>query len=220
MSITGDTLTSGFASELRARTSDVHRRAETSAFMRALFGGRLDRSGYATYVSQLHAVYGELDATAERMATDPVAGPFADPRLDRREALVRDLAYLLGSSEAQPPPLLPATLEYRDRLRRVARHWPGGFVAHHYTRYLGDLSGGRRIAEAVRRHITGGAPGTAFYDLPVEDPDGYKAAYRARLDAAPWDAGERERIVDEVLVAYRMNQALLAEVADACGLAP
>ena len=213
-----ETLARGFASTLRERTEAVHRRAETSAFMRALFAGRLGRDAYVAYLAQLLPVYEVLDAATERLAGDPVAGPFADRRLLRSAAIERDLQALTGPGDALPP-ALPATAEYRARLDAVVFDWPGGFVAHHYTRHLGDLSGGRHIARAVRRHITDGPAGLAFFDLPVPDPEHYKAAYRAQLDQAPWDDAERDRIVDEVLEAYRLNEALLHEVAAAYGVA-
>lgn len=218
MTTGADTLPGGLASSLRERTSAVHRRAETSAFMRALFDGRLDRAGYALYIAQLHPVYAVLDAATEHLALDPVAGPFADRRLLRTAAIERDLRALTGPA-GEVPPVLPATVEYCARLRAVVFDWPGGFVAHHYTRHLGDLSGGRHIARAVRHHITHGTAGLAFYDLPVPDPTTYKASYRAKLDRAPWGPSEQQRIIEEVIEAYRLNEAVLDQVGEACGLA-
>ena len=41
------------------------------------------------------------------------------------------------------------------------------------------------------------------------DLKAFKEGYRRRLDAAAWSSDERERIVDEVLEAYRHNTAVL-----------
>lgn len=217
--IGGNTIADGFASRLRQRTNSAHRHAEMSPFMRALFTGKLTKAGYVTYAAQLLVVYRELDAASEVMADDPIGGCFADSALLRARALESDIHALSGADEIPAP--LPATLQYRDRVRAVAFDWPGGFVAHHYTRHLGDLSGGLHIARALRRHlIDGDDAGLSFYELTVPDPDAYKARYRALLDAAPWDDDERERIVDEVLEAYRLNHAVLLEVSEACGVQP
>ena len=94
--------------------------------------------------------------------------------------------------------------------------WPGGFVAHHYTRYLGDLSGGQFLARAIERQL-GLDPrtGTAFYDFSaVGDLTAFKDAYRLRLDAAPWSAEEKTRIVNETALAYDLNTEVLVELGE------
>ena len=99
----------------------------------------------------------------------------------------------------------PAPRPYVRRLNEVASTWPGGFVAHHYTRYLGDLSGGRPIgscSRAVRvRHER--RPFCIFDQLA--DPTAFEDTYRAQLDAAPWDAAERERVMAEVELASTLT---------------
>ena len=42
-----------------------------------------------------------------------------------------------------------------------------------------------------------------------------KQVKREQLDAAPWDAAEAERVIDEVLLAYRFNTDLFADLAAA-----
>ncbi len=86
-------------------------------------------------------------------------------------------------------------------------------MAHHYTRYLGDLSGGRGIGKILDRTFDLGGAGLAFYDFPVR-PKPYKDAYRTRLDALAADAGDIDRIVGEVKIAFGLNQAIFDELAD------
>jgi heme oxygenase len=38
------------------------------------------------------------------------------------------------------------------------------------------------------------------------------------LDAAPWDSAEQERVIDEVLRAYRFNTELFEDLARAKGV--
>jgi heme oxygenase len=203
-----------FAEQIRSATWARHEEAAGSPFLRALFEGTLDRDGYVAMVAQHHAIYGVLEDAASAMDDDPVAGPFVVRELHRGDALRRDLDALAGPDWRDAFAPSPATEAYCDRLREVCWGWPGGFVAHHYTRYLGDLSGGQVIRGAVERaYALEGGVGVEFYDFgAVGDLAAFKADYRARLDAAPWDDDERVRIVDEMLLAYDHNLAVLAEL--------
>ena len=214
----------GFAAALRAATTSDHDGTESSTYMAALVGGRLGRDEYAALVAQLHPVYDLLEQATDRMAADPVAGPFAIDGLRRREALEADLAYLYGPDWrdhlARTGPLR-ATRRYCDRLREVCFDWAGGFVAHHYTRYLGDLSGGQYIGVQVRKllGLAAGDAGVSFYRFPGK-PKAFKDRYRALLDAAPWDEAERARIIAEVRYAYRLNADLADELGRVLDIEP
>ncbi|TYK45253.1 heme oxygenase (biliverdin-producing) [Actinomadura decatromicini] len=204
-----------FSARLRAATRSDHGANETSAYMSALVEGRLGRDEYAVLVAQLHPVYDLLEEAADRMAADPVAGPFDLPGLRRREALEADLAYFYGPRWRDRIEPGEAASRYCARLREVCFDWAGGFVAHGYTRYLGDLSGGQYIGLQVRKALDLGAEddGVRFYRFTGR-PKAYKDRYRALLDAAPWDDDERLRVVDEVKTAYRHNAALAEELGE------
>ena len=61
---------------------------------------------------------------------------------------------------------MPATAAYADRIREIAAEgWLPGIIAHHYTRYLGDLSGGQMIAKRVKKQFGFERAGIAFYDF-------------------------------------------------------
>ncbi|MBW8483419.1 biliverdin-producing heme oxygenase [Actinomadura parmotrematis] len=205
----GDAAEAGFAAELRAATWSDHGDNETSPYMAALVEGRLGREEYGALVVQLHHVYDALETAADAMAGDPVAARFDVPDLRRRAALEADLAYLYGPAWRDRLAPTPETAAYTARVREVATASAGGFVAHHYTRYLGDLSGGQFIGRQVQRALGVGRDddGVAFYRFPGK-PKAYKDAYRALLDTAPWDAAERAAVIAEVKVAYRLNAAL------------
>jgi heme oxygenase len=98
----------------------------------------------------------------------------------------------------------------------VGATWPGGFVAHHYTRYLGDLSGGLFIGKLMARQFGFETNGIGFYLFDeIADPAAFKDVYREQLDAVAWDAAERERVIDEVLAAYQFNTDLFVDLATA-----
>ena len=201
--------TAPFSEHVRAATQEVHRRAEASPFVRAFVAGELDVEAYAGLVDQHWHIYAALESTADALRHDPVAGPFVDDALRRVPALEADLAALRGDRWRDVTDPLPATEAYAERIRSVALGWPGGFVAHHYTRYLGDLSGGRLLGRIVARCYGLDGPGASFYRFDrIPDVKAFKAAYRARLDAAPLDAAERAAVVDEIAEAYRANTAV------------
>jgi heme oxygenase len=202
----------GFASRVRAVTRSDHAAAQGMAYFDALLNGRLDRDGYTALTAQLFFVYETLEEAATEMRDDPVAGPFVADELARLPALVADLTHLVGPDFPAHVSASKPTSEYRARLRDVAFTWPAGFVAHHYTRYLGDLSGGQLMRRALRREYGLDGPGTRFYEFPGVDPRTFKQHYRHLLDTAPWDAVEQDRFLDEVSLAYRLNTAILDDL--------
>jgi heme oxygenase (biliverdin-producing, ferredoxin) len=205
-----------FSAALRAATWANHRRAEETTYLRALVAGRVDRAGYAEMVAQHYFAYVVLEEAGATMRDDAVAGLFVDNALLRVPALEQDLAALLGPDWSTVVSPSPSTRRYCARMREVCFNWPGGFVAHHYTRYLGDLSGGQFLARAIERQLgLDTRTGTAFYDFSaVGDLTAYKNAYRERLDGAPWPATEQARIVTETALAYDLNTEVLVELGD------
>ena len=200
-----------FSTLIRTASHEQHTEAETSTFMSDLLGGRLGVDAYARYTEQLWFVYEALEADVERLASDPVAGPFLRPELLRRAALERDLAHLRGAGWRSTLTALPATRAYAARVAECARSWPGGYVAHHYTRYLGDLSGGQIIrgkAEQTWGFARKG-DGVRFYVFEdIANPAAFKRSYRELLDAVRADDLEKQRIVAECKRAFALNTAV------------
>ncbi|MBP2478132.1 heme oxygenase [Crossiella equi] len=196
-----------FSAMLRGSTRDQHTDARRSQFLDAMFQGKLSRAGYAEMVAQQFFAYEVLEEAAALMRTDPVAHRFVLPELTRVPALQDDLVYLLGLDWRERVTPSPATLRYLARMRQVCFDWPGGFIAHHYTRYLGDLSGGQIIQRCVvKAYQLPGDRGASAYTFPlIKDIKRFKDGYRAMLDALPFEAGERARVVAEAQEAFRLN---------------
>ncbi|MGV9708085.1 biliverdin-producing heme oxygenase [Streptomyces sp. NPDC003483] len=200
-----------FSTLIRTASHEQHTEAETSTFMSDLLGGRLGVDAYARYTEQLWFVYEALEADAGTLAADPVAGPFIQPGLLRRAALERDLTHLRGTGWRATLTALPATEAYATRVAECARTWPGGYVAHHYTRYLGDLSGGQIIRDRAERTwgFARKGDGVRFYVFEdIANPAAFKRGYRALLDAVPADDLERQRIIAECKRAFALNTAV------------
>ena len=205
-----------FSAALRERSSSAHSSSERSGFMADLLEGAGTREDYIALVAQHWFIYDALESAAERMRRDPVASVFISDKLTRLPALEADLAFLLGDDWRDRISPLPTTRAYVERIRQVGATWPGGFVAHHYTRYLGDLSGGLFIGRLMARRFGFETNGIGFYLFDeIADPRAFKEVYREQLDAAPWDADEQERVIGEVLRAYRYNTELFEDLAAA-----
>jgi heme oxygenase len=180
-----------------------HRDAETSTLMTDLFNGRVTSYEYASLLRQLQAVYLALDTAATDARTDPDCGAFFAPGLDRTSAIEQDLAHLPNSQV----PLTRATLDYVERISSASFPWIGRLVAHHYTRYLGDLSGGQAIAAKLSANL-GLSPerGLTFYQFPEVGPTPrFKNHYRRLLDTVNWSYQQQDDFITEVKAAYRLN---------------
>lgn len=200
-----------FSARIRSATMSAHRDAERSGFVHRLMRGQFPVGAVADLMVQHLAVYTALESTAAVLVDDPVAGPFLDPRLERREQLRADLAALASRGVEVPVEPLEATRTYIDSIE-ASVGTPERFVAHHYTRLMGDLSGGQLIRRSLERHYGDVLDGAlSFYDFDrIDDVDAFKATYRTRLDDAPLGPARRAALVDEVNRAYRHNGAVFA----------
>jgi len=206
-----------FSQALRERTWAGHSESEGAGFMSDLMTGKGTREDYIALVAQHYFVYEALETASAAFAGDPVAMPFLSDQLTRLPALEADLSFLLGEGWRDAITPLPTTLRYVARIDDIAaEHWPGGFVAHHYTRYLGDLSGGQAIRRIMQRAFGFETNGVGFYLFDqIASPKAFKDTYREQLDAVVWNADERERVIDEVIAAYRLNTELFDDLAQA-----
>ena len=205
-----------FSQALRERTWSGHSDSEGAGFMTDLMSGRGTRDDYVALVAQHWFIYAAIESAAEAMKDDPIATLFITPKLTRLPAIEEDLRFLLGDDWRSRIEPLPTTQRYVARLNEVAATWNGGFIAHHYTRYLGDLSGGQIIRTLMQRRFGFETNGVGFYLFDeIAKPKEFKEHYRTQLDAVDWDDAERDRVIDEVLVAYRFNTELFLDLAAA-----
>jgi heme oxygenase len=200
----------GSAAALRDATLDVHRDTERAPFIVALMTGRLGIADLARLTGQLRSVYAALEASVALYRDDPILGRLFDPRLNRLAAIDHDLVGLAGAAAAELAVPLPETVAYVERIRAVEGVAPR-LVAHHYVRYLGDLSGGQIIAALMRRHY--GVPDRAltFYAFHgLGSKGGFKTTYRRLLDALLADRDTYAAVVDETRLAYQANARIFA----------
>jgi heme oxygenase len=205
-----------FSQALRERTRSGHSDSEGATFMEDLMTGKGCRDDYIALVAQHYFIYAALEEAGDRMKLDADAAAFITPQLIRLPALEADLLFLLGDDWRESIAPLPTTVRYVERIRSVASTWSGGFIAHHYTRYLGDLSGGQIIRTLMQRQFGFETNGVGFYLFDqIAKPKEFKDVYRSQLDSVDWSEEERERVIDEVMIAYRFNTDLFLDLATA-----
>jgi len=201
------------SASLRSGTREEHAAAEGSSFVGELVAGHLDVTAYADLAAQQHAVYLALEAAGERLRARGADGGLVLDELLRVPAIEADLQHLHGDGWRDRVRVLPATRAYAARLDEVD-DLPR-YAAHAYTRYLGDLSGGQVLKRMVERGYGLSGAGLSFYDFPeIHRLKPFKDVYRERLDALPLDAAQRQAVVEEAQLAFRLNRAMFADLAD------
>ncbi len=194
-------------------------RAEGSPFATALGRGEVPAPAYATYLAALRRVYEALEVAVAEHREHPVVAAVADPRLHRLAALDDDLAVWSPSGPPDVPPCVSrAASAYAEVVRDLAATAPDRLLAHHYVRYLGDLSGGQVVAAGLRRRhgLAEDAPGLDLYRFPaIEALVPYKRGYRDQLDALHLDERATAAQVDEARRAFALTERLLAVLGSA-----
>ncbi|MEU7837526.1 MULTISPECIES: biliverdin-producing heme oxygenase [unclassified Nonomuraea] len=202
-----------FSETLKNATWSDHESAEDESYLKELMGGRLSEHDYGELVAQHYFAYLALDGAAKALADHPVAGRFVFPELYREQALERDLQTVYGAGWRDRIVPSKATRTLVARIEQVA-DWPGGYIAHHYTRYMGDLSGGQFIRMELQKiygYQKGGGVDFYLFDEVGSLPR-FKSEYRARLDALPFGEREQHRVIREVKLAYQLNTEVLGEL--------
>lgn len=200
-----------FTDELRALTDDAHRTAERSPFITELLAGRRTAGEYAALLRQYEAIYAALEALV-RASSDPLIAHFADPLLERSSAIEHDLLALRAAGIDVPDDVVPATSRFVAHLHGIAGE-PVRLLAHHYLRYLGDLSGGQIIGRLAARHYDIPEDALHMWDFAgIDKPKRYKDAYRARLDEHIVTPRERGQFIQEAIYGYDINGAVFADL--------
>jgi heme oxygenase (biliverdin-producing, ferredoxin) len=204
------------ASQLREGTKKSHTMAENTGFVSCFLKGVVDKASYRTLVADLYFVYSAMEEEIGKLREQdhPVVAPVGSPELNRREALEQDLAYYFGADWRTTIQATPAAQEYVGRIHQLAAESPELLVGHHYTRYIGDLSGGQILKAIAQKAMNlGEHDGLRFYEFDaIPDEKAFKTAYRATLDNLPIDQATADRIVAEANHAFHLNMKMFQEL--------
>jgi len=202
---------------LREGTKQSHTAAENTAFMKCFLKGIVEREPFRKLLANLYFVYSALETEMARLRDRPEIGPTIFPEVQRTASLERDLEFYYGENWQTQIAPLPSGLTYANRIHEIAATDPPLLIAHAYTRYMGDLSGGQALKNIARSAMN--LPpdrGTAlheFEDLPTpEAKRAFKEAYRAALDNLPVDADTVQRIVAEANYAFQLNRDVMHDL--------
>ncbi|KAI8384436.1 heme oxygenase-domain-containing protein [Radiomyces spectabilis] len=215
------------ASAMREGTKVVHRAAETSVFTKRFLKGDINKPEYGRYINSLYFVYQTMEELLEKHKANPVIELIHFPHeLNRKEALLNDLEFYYGKDRVagliDPSTMTPAVKTYVQAMHDACATNPALLIAHSYSRYLGDLSGGQILAKRLKKHVFGmeeddgswdTKDGLNFYYFDnLGNQTEFKNFYRERLNAAKVDAKTRDLIVEEAVRSFELNIAVFDEI--------
>eukprot|EP00521_Asterionellopsis_glacialis_P016586 CAMPEP_0195292690 /NCGR_PEP_ID=MMETSP0707-20130614/10557_1 /TAXON_ID=33640 /ORGANISM="Asterionellopsis glacialis, Strain CCMP134" /LENGTH=539 /DNA_ID=CAMNT_0040353219 /DNA_START=66 /DNA_END=1685 /DNA_ORIENTATION=+ len=202
---------------LKTGTAEAHQAAENVHFVHEFIRGNIDRHLYGELVWSLYVVYEVLEQCLDIHA--PVQFPTCHfPReLNRTEALKDDVDFWHGSLTAHRQNTSPATQDYMDRIRTIAQTKPLLLLSHAYTRYLGDLSGGKILARVARKALQlekGDGNGLNFYEFDgIPSAKVFKDQYRTALNELDFLTDQDIMdLVQEANIAFLLNMRIFEEL--------
>nr|YP_009312907.1 Heme oxygenase [Helminthora furcellata]SCW21161.1 Heme oxygenase [Helminthora furcellata]SCW24021.1 Heme oxygenase [Helminthora furcellata] len=202
------------AEQLREGTTKSHSMAENVSFVKSFLGGVVDKKAYRQLVANLYFVYIAIEEQMLFNKDCELIKPIYFPELNRKSSLETDLLYYYGSNWENEIIASEATQIYVKRIHEVGINQPELLVAHAYTRYMGDLSGGqilKKIAQSAMNLSNGN--GTAFYDFEeITDDSKFKNHYRSQLNSIPVNQEQISDIIAEANIAFTLNMKMFQEL--------
>lgn len=194
--------------QIKKVTKDSHVRAENTELMLSFQRGKVTLEQYKLLLCSLHEVYQALEEELDRNSNHPGVAPIYFPaELARLEAIEKDLEYFYGRDWRAKIVVPAATKRYCHRLRQIGKENPEFLVAHAYTRYLGDLSGGQVLGRIAQKSMgLKSGEGLSFFAFPgVSSPNLFKQLYRSRMNSVELTEEERNGVLEEAVRAFELN---------------
>ncbi len=132
--------------------------------------------------------------------------------LDRAEKISSDISALNSILESSTSDTTHSSvMEYLNSLPQSISDTR--LLAHHYIRYLGDLSGGQAISKLVSRHYQVPDSALNFYDFnSIGDIVFYKNRYRNLLNLIDLSPEEKSEFLQEVVKLYSLNREIFLDL--------
>ena len=204
------------ASQLREGTKKSHTMAENTGFVTCFLKGVVDKTTYRKLVADLYFVYQAMEEEIGRLVLEghPVISLISFPELNRRESLEKDLDFYFDKNWRSSLEPTKSASAYISRIREVAKEKPELLIGHHYTRYIGDLSGGQILKRIAQRAMNlSDEDGLSFYEFDsIPDEKLFKKGYSETLDSLPIDQGVADLIVEEANQAFKWNMDIFQEL--------
>ena len=204
----------GLAEALRLHVRTLHARAERSGVVSDILHGRGSAAGYALLLRNLLPAYEALENLLRRQGESPALRGIARPEVYRSAAITADLRRI-SPAWREELPVLPEAGAYAARVQACGGD-AGRLLAHAYTRYLGDLSGGMVLERILPPAPDGGT--WEFHQFAgIADVTAFKLAFRAAIDDAGAAVTDWPTVLDEAAAAFACNIAVSRAVKDALG---
>ncbi len=203
-----------FSVQIKQGTKKSHSAAENTKFVSQFLKGVLEPEKYRTLLADFYFVYRAMEEEIDKLKDHPVVGPLAYEELYRTASLAKDLSYYYGPDWRNIVTPTESCQQYVNRIREVAQDNPYLLVGHHYTRYLGDLSGGQILKNIAKSSLDlPVGEGLNFYEFKnITDKKAFKETYRATLNTLPLDQHEVNAIITEANFAFRLNMYMFDEL--------
>jgi heme oxygenase len=216
--------TSSLSAALKMGTAESHEAAENVHFVKNFIHGKIDRELYKDLVTGLFHIYECLETLLSIHGPKHFPSLHFAKELNRTEALKEDMEYWHGDKWETDPKCRnpsPAVKDYIDRMEQVGRMDPLLLLSHAYTRYLGDLSGGKILSRIARKALNiNSFDGLQFYNFEaIPSAVAFKKMYRAALDELALKPDQMGKLVAEANVAFALNMRVFEEL-DVTGKVP
>ncbi|XP_061684899.1 heme oxygenase-like [Syngnathoides biaculeatus] len=201
--------------QIKKVTMESHMRAENTELMLSFQKGQVTKPQFKLLLSSLREIYQTLEEELDRNSAHPAVEPIYFPsELARLESIENDLEYFCGPDWRDTIVVPAATRRYCDRLREIGKERPELLVAHAYTRYLGDLSGGQVLGRIAQKSMgLKSGEGLSFFAFPgVSSPNLFKQLYRSRMNVLELSEAQREGVLEEAVRAFELNIQVFEDV--------
>nr|YP_010335829.1 heme oxygenase [Chroothece richteriana]UNJ14235.1 heme oxygenase [Chroothece richteriana] len=202
------------ATQLKQGTTKSHSMAENVMFVKSFLSGVISPVSYRKLIANLYFVYSAIEEEMYSNCYHECISPIYFIELNRKESLERDLYFFYGSNWQKEIKPSIATQVYVDRIHALGKHQPELLVAHAYTRYLGDLSGGQVLKKIAKNALRiEGNHGIEFYEFEqIEDEQIFKNNYKKALDSIPMNNSLLHDIIAEANLAFSLNMKMFQEL--------
>ena len=199
-----------FSKKIKKDTSKSHSMAENTGFVTNFLAGVVDKESYKQLIADFYFIYTALEEQVDKFKDDPFIAPIAFDELKRVPALEKDCEFYWGENWRNTISPTDACRNYVKRVKKINAKF---LVGHHYTRYLGDLSGGQILRNIANKSMNLNGQGLAFYEFEgISNPGNFKNRYRTALDNLPITWSDGELIINEANYAFKLNMDVFDEI--------
>jgi heme oxygenase len=199
-----------FSKKIKKDTSKSHSMAENTGFVTNFLAGVVSKDSYKQLIADFYFIYTALEEQEEKFKDDPFIAPIAFDELKRVPALEKDCEFYWGKNWRNIISPTDACKNYVKRVKKINAKF---LVGHHYTRYLGDLSGGQILKNIANKSMNLNGEGLAFYEFEnIPHAGNFKNRYRTALDNLPITWSDGELIINEANYAFKLNMDVFDEI--------